>query len=123
MPVLAYIYARSVLTQAFLLKKTDFLLFLPAILYTLSFVPFYLWSAEQKLVLLKAHMLDRNLMAREPEGMLPEGWGISLRMIFGVVMSLAQFRLLWKHRKNVLITNDNGFQNREVYRPINYQHS
>ena len=48
-PVFAYLYVRSVLYQSFRLKKTDWLLFLPAFFYLLALTPYYLKPVAEKL--------------------------------------------------------------------------
>jgi AraC-like DNA-binding protein len=39
-------------------------------------------------------------MAQEPEIYLPKNWGITARLLYGLIFVIAQFRLLTKFRKN-----------------------
>ena len=99
-PALGFIYVRSVLQQSYRLRNTDFLFFVPAILYTLTLVPFYLMPAEKKVAMIANIINNNSLLPREPEGILPIGWGTMARVIFGLATNTAQFIMLshWKKR-------------------------
>ena len=97
----AYLYVRSVLRQEYQWLKWDFLFFLPALLYTINMIPFYVMPREEKLTIIRQQLADNAIIALEPEGWLPQGWGIILRMIYGVILASLQVKLLvnWR-RKN-----------------------
>jgi AraC-like DNA-binding protein len=95
-PVLAYLYVRSVLEQSYSLKKIDYLLFIPAILYTICAIPWYLKPENEKIALLIKMQIDKSLVTKEPEIYLPQGWGMTARILWGLLLLGAQFRLLYK---------------------------
>jgi AraC-like DNA-binding protein len=95
----AYLYLRSVLRQQFTWTKSDFLFFIPAVLYTINMIPFYAMPRDEKLVIIRQQLADNSIIALEPEGWLPEGWGIILRMVYGVVLASFQVKMLVNWRK------------------------
>ena len=105
----AYLYVRSVLRQQYAWTKLDFLFFIPAVLYTINMIPFYGMVREEKLVIIRQQLADNSIIALEPEGWLPEGWGIILRMVYGVVLASFQVKMLvnWrsKHPEKLIPQN------------------
>ena len=114
-PAVAYLYVRSVLYQSYRLKKTDILLFLPAIFYSLSLLPYYVKSSSQKLIVVSNFMADKTLIAKEPEGMLPPGWGVGARCVLGLILVIGQFVVLGKMRHRVLQSAQPAKQNETTY--------
>jgi AraC-like DNA-binding protein len=112
----AFLYVRSVLQQEYALHRRDLLLFIPALLYTANMVPFYLMPWEEKRALIERMLADRSLVAREPEGVLPEGWGILFRMAFGLALATAQFTMVLRWRQRILNTADRRAQNVDTYK-------
>jgi AraC-like DNA-binding protein len=119
-PAFAYLYVRTVLDQEFKFRKTDIFFFLPAILFTLSMVPFYLTDTAGKLQVVRNFMADKTLISSEPEGSLPLGWGFILRMGFGFVLAIAQYIMLARWRKKILHGKDPVQQNVETYNWLVY---
>ncbi|ULQ54218.1 helix-turn-helix domain-containing protein [Flavihumibacter fluvii] len=113
---LAYIYVRSVLEQSYSFKRKDFLWFLPAILYTINLLPFYLWPAAEKIEFLENLLATPRLILREPEGLLPQGWGVWARLVIGVVATTGQFLLLAKWKKKILEAEKRIEQNIVIFR-------
>ena len=117
---LTYIYVRSNLDQAFQFKKSDFLFFLPALLYTAQFIPFYLQPADVKLQYIRAAMADKSVGVREPEALLPGGLGILFRTAYSlIILSMACLLLVrWKKgsRKSLLEIG----QNQEIFQWLKY---
>jgi hypothetical protein len=70
-----YLYVRSVLNQSYRFKKWDILFFLPAIIFTLTWFPFYSLSSSEKFALIEKIIANKSLITREPEGFLPAGVG------------------------------------------------
>ena len=105
----AYIYVRSVLRQQFDWMKWDFLFFIPAVLYTINMIPFYGMAREEKLVIIRQQLADNSIIALEPEGWLPEGWGIILRMVYGVVLASFQVKMLvtWRSKNSIKLVTQN----------------
>jgi AraC-like DNA-binding protein len=95
----AYLYVRSVLRQQYAWTKSDFLFFIPAVLYTINMIPFYAMPMDEKLAIIRQQLADNSIIALEPEGWLPEGWGIILRMVYGVVLASFQVKMLVNWRK------------------------
>jgi AraC-like DNA-binding protein len=95
----AYLYVRSVLRQQYAWTKSDFLFFIPAVLYTINMIPFYAMPMDEKLVIIRQQLADNSIIALEPEGWLPQGWGIILRMVYGVVLASFQVKMLVNWRK------------------------
>lgn len=105
----AYLYVRSVLQQEYTWRKWDFVFFIPAVLYTLNMVPFYCMPREAKLDIIRQQLSNNSIIALEPEGWLPQGWGIILRMIYGVILASFQVKMLvnWrsKHPEELIPQN------------------
>lgn len=115
-PVIAYMYVRSVLYQNFRLQKNDWLFFIPALFHLISFVPFYVKSRAEKLVIISNVIADKSLIAKEPEGILPVGWGIAFRLLLGICFLAAQYVLLIKMGKKITTDEHPVSQNKTTYR-------
>jgi AraC-like DNA-binding protein len=115
-----YLYVRTVLQQSYGFKKTDFLFFLPALLYTLTWIPFYILPASEKLVLIQQIITHNELIAKEPEGILPLGLGTLSRAFFGLGCSIAQYIMLFKWKRNLELAPKNKEQNLGTYRWLFY---
>jgi AraC-like DNA-binding protein len=117
---LAYIYVRSSLQQAYKFRKWDILFFVPAILYTAQFIPFYLLPAQEKLYFIEKALESKAFGAREHEGLLPPGVGFFLRMFYSLGMIVAAYVLLlrWKNSTNreLLVISENN----EIIRWLTY---
>lgn len=119
-PPLAYLYVRTVLEQEFKYRNTDFLFFLPAVIYMLTMVPFLILDSPHKLEILEKLMSDHSLIPKEPEGSLPQGWGFLFRTGYGLIMAFAQYALLAKTRKRILMGSDPVKQNRDTFNWLFY---
>jgi AraC-like DNA-binding protein len=119
-PPLAYLYVRTVLEQEFRFRKTDFIFFLPAVIYMLTMVPFLILDTPRKLEILEKLMSDHTLIPKEPEGSLPQGWGFLFRTGYGLVMAVAQYALLAKTRKKILMGKYPVKQNRDTFNWLFY---
>jgi hypothetical protein len=64
-------------------------------------IPFYAMPMDEKLAIIRQQLADNSIIALEPEGWLPEGWGIILRMVYGVVLASFQVKMLvnWRKKK------------------------
>lgn len=95
-PAFSFLYVRSVL---FPFKKLDFkcfLLFLPALIYMIILVPLYLMPSPDKLIFIKRALADKILISLEPDVILPQGWGTLARIFYGILITIAEFILLFK---------------------------
>jgi AraC-like DNA-binding protein len=115
-PPLGYLYVRSVLEQSYRFRRRDFLFFLPAVLYTLTLLPFYILPADQKLEMITKIIANNRLIALEPEGILPTGWGVMFRVIYGLITNIAQFVLLANWKRKTLTVERKSFQNAAIFR-------
>jgi AraC-like DNA-binding protein len=115
-----YIYVRSVLQQSYWFKKTDIIFFLPALLYTLTLIPFYVLPASEKLVLIQQIITNNALIAKEPESILPPGLGTLSRAVFGLGCSIAQYVMLFNWKRNLQLAPNNKDQNLGTYKWLFY---
>jgi AraC-like DNA-binding protein len=115
MPI-SYIYVRSVLRQSYRFERWDFLFLIPAIIFTVSFIPVYLKSAAEKLALLEEVARHPEYLSMEPQGMLPPWTGYVMRLLLGIGCVIGQFYQLrgWKNRTAGNIGLE--LQNQNMYR-------
>lgn len=99
-PAFSFLYVRSVLNQEYRFRRYDWLLFIPALLYILTMLPFYLQPAGVKMELINRIVADNNLIAQEPENLLPGSMSTMARTFYGLGTSIAMALLLkrWKNR-------------------------
>lgn len=116
LPVVSYLYVHSVVHQTFLLRRKDYLLFIPAVIYTLLLVPFYLLPTAEKLEIVKRFMQDKTLVALEPETLVLKSWAVPAKLIYGLLLLIGQFWLLIKWRKNKLNKSYHIDQNKTTFR-------
>jgi AraC-like DNA-binding protein len=107
----AYLYVRAVLRQEYGFRRSDALLFVPGLLYTMNMIPFYLMPADEKRAFMERVLADRSLIALEPEGVLPDGWGILIRMAYGLMLAALQLTLVLKWRDRILNATERVSQN------------
>lgn len=120
-PPLAFLYVRTVLEQQYRFRKADLVYFIPALLYFFNMLPFYLKPAEEKLLILKTLYADERLIALEPEGMIPQGWGVAFRLSFGLIFTIAQFVLVARTRKRMMLSEPSHLaQNRQIFHWLFY---
>ncbi len=115
-----YLYVRSVLEQAYAFKKWDFLFFLPALLYPLVLLPFYVLPAQEKLLIIQKIIADSSLIAKEPESILPAGLGTLARSIFGIILGFFQFKMLFSWKKKLKLAPTSLDQNNVIYNWLFY---
>lgn len=117
---LTYIYVRSALEQAFSFKKWDFLFFIPAILYTAQFIPFYILPAGEKITIIKKAMESKAFGVRESEALLPPGLGYLLRMGYSLIMNISTFVLLIRWKKSSHKELLKIHQNNEIFQWLTF---
>jgi AraC-like DNA-binding protein len=79
-------------------------------------IPFYLMPADEKRAFMERVLADRSLIALEPEGVLPDGWGILIRMAYGVMLAVLQLTLVLKWRDRILNATERVSQNVGTYK-------
>jgi AraC-like DNA-binding protein/bacteriorhodopsin len=96
----SFLYVRSVLNQEYRFRRHDWLFFLPSLLFILSMLPFYLQPASAKMELINQIVANNDLIAQEPENILPGGFSTLARTFYGIGTSIAMTVLLrrWKNR-------------------------
>lgn len=100
-PPFSYLYLRSVLKQEFRFRRNDWLFFLPSVIYVASMLPFYLQPAHEKLELIARIIQNNDLIAQEPENLLPNGIFSVVRITYGLFTSMAMAVLLTKGRRSI----------------------
>lgn len=109
-PAFSYLYVKSVL---FPFKKLDskcYLLFLPALIYAAILVPLYILPTPDKLVIIKRALADKIMISLEPDVILPQGWGTLARISYGIIITVAEFVLLFKWK----IRNSGGKSSQDL---------
>ena len=96
---LAYLYIRSVLKGDIKFRKYDWLLLIPAILYAINLVPYYLMPIEEKRVIITAIHKNSALISRFSEGIFPAYVFSFVRFGWSVLFIILNFRLLGSFKK------------------------
>jgi AraC-like DNA-binding protein len=115
-----YLYVRSVLEQSYTFKKWDWMFFLPALLYPLTLLPFYLLPTSEKLLIVQRIIADNSLIAKEPESILPSGMGTLARSLYGMILAFYQFKMLIQWKKNLPLAPERMGQNKDTYNWLFY---
>lgn len=113
-PSLSYLYVRNILEQQIRMRKWDWLYALPAIVYTASYLPFYMKNADEKKIIIVNTLSKPINYSLEPEGILPPGIGVGLRLTFGIAMVIGQIILIWRWKKMIRNTTNINKQNKEI---------
>lgn len=112
----AYLYVRSVLEQSYKFRRSDYLWFLPAVLFTLNMLPFYTLPVAEKIAYLQKVAVNSKIITSEEEGFLPKGWAAWCRVLLGVVTTTGQFILLAKWKNRILNSKESSQQNIGLYK-------
>ncbi|MEY2903006.1 MAG: hypothetical protein RLY89_2112 [Bacteroidota bacterium] len=115
-----YLYVRSVLEQSYAFKKWDWMLFLPALLYPFTLLPFFLLPTAEKLLIVQRIIADNSLIAKEPESILPNGIGSLSRSVYGMILAFFQFKMLIQWKKNLPLAPERMGQNKDTYKWLFY---
>lgn len=112
---LAYLYVRSVLEQSFRFKRTDLLMFLIPVLYVIQLYPLFLAPTGHKIEVVQRWMMDRSILLKEPEGLLPSGWSTNIKILSSVFFLVLQYKLILDWRSKIKSTFSRSKQNLEIY--------
>lgn len=118
LPAFSFLYVQSVLNQQLRLRTRDFLFFIPGVINSLNFLPFYMLSAEEKRVILSKILSNRQLVShqRELDGIFPNGWGMAIRLGIGILlMTSALFSIRESKRKSALGGGQMVWLNKGMY--------
>lgn len=113
---LAYLYVKSVLQQSYRFRKVDLLLFIPALLHPISFIPFFLKPTSEKIAFIQLVAKEPYRTALEEESFLPPGSHYFIRLIMGILLMVAQVAMLRKWKKKHGETMLKEQQNRDMFR-------
>lgn len=113
---LAYLYVKSVLQQSYRFRKVDLLLFIPALLHPISYIPFFLKPTSEKIAFIQLVANEPYRTAIEEESFMPPGTHYFIRVIMGVTLVIYQFILLKKWKKMHGETMLKEQQNRDMFR-------
>jgi hypothetical protein len=111
----SYLYVRSVLNQEYRFRQSDWWFFMPALVYVLSMLPFYLEPAAVKLELINRIVQDNDLIAQEPENIIPGGASTLARVVYGIGTTVAMAFLLRKWKKRIEAEKKYAGQNLPFY--------
>jgi len=112
----SFLYVRSVLNQEYRFRRNDWWFFVPAVLYILSMLPFYLQPASAKMELINQIVANNDLIAVEPENMVPRGMSTLARTFYGIGTSIAITVLLKRWRKRLAVDPAHFANNLALYR-------
>lgn len=115
-PALAFIYVRSVLEQRYWFRRSDIVLLALPVLLALTFGKFYLQPADIKSEVITAALADRALYLQENEGILPPGFSMTIRILFGNSLTVAQAVLLYRWHVRTRPRMPNVPQNTSIFR-------
>lgn len=119
-PPLTFIYTRTLLKQDFRFSRSDLIFLLIAVFYTLRFLPVYLSNGNEKLELIKQALADKSFYASEIDAWLPGGWGITFRIAYGLLMSIAGMVMLKKSKGLLPNQQEVIVHNKEIYQWLAY---
>jgi AraC-like DNA-binding protein len=117
---LTFLYVRSFLKQVYHFEKWDFLFFIPAVLYTLQLLPFYLLPVSEKILIIEHALQSRSIGAREPEGLLPQGIGFIFRMVYSLSIIVSTYITLIRWKKSTNSAMLKIHENHEIFRWLIY---
>jgi len=95
----AYLYVRSVLLGELRFRKNDWWLLIPAVLYAINLVPYYLMPLEEKKALVTAIYKNSALISRFSEGIFPAYVFSFVRFGWCVLFIILNLRLLSRFKK------------------------
>jgi AraC-like DNA-binding protein len=113
---LAYLYVKSVLQQSYRLRKVDLFLFIPALLHSISFIPFLLKPTSEKIAFIQLVANEPYRIALEEESIMPQGTFYLIRVILGVTLVIYQILHLGKWKKKHGGTMLKEQQNKDMFR-------
>ncbi len=92
----AWLYVKLIITDRMRLEKTDYLHFLPALIHLIEMIPFYLKSADEKLIEINEVVNQHIDIYAHREGWLPPFAHNMLRGLMAIIYAFAMWRLIRK---------------------------
>lgn len=106
---LLYIYSRNTFYPGTLWHKTDWLFLLPAFIYIIDLMPFFLSDPAYKEAVMRANLADRTRMTNNADGWIAiKGFHFVFRYIFSVSVFILQVRLMYRNWHMKFGANDTG---------------
>ena len=90
----AYLYVKTILSDRTRLQKKDYLHFIPALIHLIEMMPFYVKSAEEKLVVIKSVVNQHIDIYAHNEGWLPPFFHNIIRGAMALGYAVAMLQLL-----------------------------
>lgn len=117
MPALLYLYIRSVLYQEFRFRSNDSLFFIPAVLMSINFLPFYMLPGDQKRAIILQILANKKLALVEIDGIFPPGLGILIRTVTSVFFTFFAISQVYQHKRKLIFKGvTDATQNHETYK-------
>lgn len=107
----SYLYIRSVINQEYKLRPSDVWFLMPAVFYTLNYLPFYLLTRNEKLFFIKQALKDTSLIANELETWIKIPGAVLIRLGYGVTLLSMGLIHIHKWKRSF---QDQKFQNQNV---------
>jgi AraC-like DNA-binding protein len=120
LPFFSYKYVLSTVRQQYRFSSRDLLFILPAILYIFNFIEFFSLPLDEKVSYISKMLDNKQLVTKEMEGLLPPTWGVKMRLLYGIGFVVAQFFVLYKHKKRLSVGDELYLHNLQVYRWLFY---
>jgi AraC-like DNA-binding protein len=105
-PATLYLYIRANFHK-YVLKKFDWLFFLPAIFLVIDFLPFYMLDKEEKRMIIEQALNQTNILPRHDVGFFPAYFHIVFTFIYGFVLNVdlwVKFKQYVKLKGNAKLT-------------------
>lgn len=96
----AYIYMRATLYSERGFKKWDWIHFVPFIVFTMNYLPFYFMPLAEKSALVNEVIKDITLVYTSQDGFLPESSNIIVRALSSIIYLIAQGTLISRFYKH-----------------------
>jgi AraC-like DNA-binding protein len=106
-----YLYIRAVLLTEFRFKKYDWFFTIPAILFAINLLPYYVMPSNEKYVYLIEYYKKSSLRASDGEGFLPAFVFSFIRVAWSLIFIILNYKLIkgFKKSGDKKILQDNGF--------------
>ncbi len=106
----AWLYVKLIITDRTRLEKTDYLHFMPAFIHLIEMIPFYLKSADEKLIEINDAINQHIDIYAHREGWLPPFAHNMIRGLMAIIYAFAMWRLirksnLYKHATSSITAN------------------
>lgn len=95
LPPIAYLYIRAVLKDETRFRKLDLLHFLPFLVFFISYIPFFILRADEKIYFIKKARINLSVQL----GLIPEDIQFYVRALQTGVYTIVQWQLILKFNK------------------------